>query len=211
MSNGDGNLSWLVGLYYFEQTAQWNWTERVDDTVEVPHWDRLGEYSSDSLGVFGQATYAFTDRVRVTAGYRYAKDTKTQKDQLDWSVFPPVQDPGTGDGGEWTKNLWKLGADFDVSDNSMMYATASTGYRAGGINFIAPNVPLTYDPETVTAYEIGIKSTLADGSVQLNVAAYLNQYRDMQAQSFISLGGAGVSEFTQRTAASWMPPASKPS
>ena len=79
----------------------------------------------------------------------------------------------------------------------MVYGVASTGYRAGGINFIAPNVPLSYAPEEVTAFEAGLKSTLQDGRLVMNAAAFANQYRDMHAQSFIYLGGGGVSEFTE--------------
>lgn len=79
----------------------------------------------------------------------------------------------------------------------MAYLTASTGYRAGGFNPIAQGVPPIYQPETVLAIEAGLKNTLMGGAMVLNLAAYLNQYRDMHAQSFIALGAGGVSEFTE--------------
>jgi outer membrane receptor protein involved in Fe transport len=80
----------------------------------------------------------------------------------------------------------------------MAYGPVSTGYRAGGINFIAAEVPLTYDPETVTAYEIGYKSSWMDNALVVNLAAYYNQFEDMQAQSFAILGEDNVvSEFTE--------------
>ena len=170
VSNGDGPLEWLVGAYYFEMESAWNWLERTDGEFEIPHWDRVGDYLSDSTGLFVNARYALSDNVRLLGGYRYAEDTKTKKDQLDWSVWPPVPAAGTGEEGEWDDDLWKLGVEFDVSDDSMAFAQVSTGYRAGGINFIADNVPLTYDPETVTAYELGYKSTWLDNTLVFNLS-----------------------------------------
>ncbi|MEH6587949.1 MAG: TonB-dependent receptor [Halioglobus sp.] len=198
VSNGDGPLEWMVGGYYFEMESAWNWLERVDGGFEIPHWDRVGDYLSDSTGLFVNAAYALTDNMRVLGGYRYAEDSKEKKDQLDWSVWPPVAAPGTGETGEWDDDLWKLGVEYDLSDDSMTFAQVSTGYRAGGINFIAPDVPLTYDPESVTAYEIGYKSTWLDNTLVFNTALYYNDYQDMQAQSFAILGEDNVvSEFTE--------------
>jgi len=196
LSNNDSALEWMLGIYLYDQTANWNWQDMENGEWSDPHWDQQGDYLSDSTGYFGNATYAISDTVRIVAGLRFAEDTKTQKDLLDWGVFPPEQVPGTGVGGEWDKTLWKAGIEVDFNDDMMGYFTASTGYRAGGINFTDPDVPQLYEPEEVTALEVGLKSTLADGRVVLNLAAYSNQYRDMQAQSFVS-GPAGVLEFTE--------------
>ena len=196
LSSNDSALEWMLGIYYFDQTANWNWQWMVDGVWEVPHWDTQGDYLSDSTGYFANATYAISDTVRIIGGLRYSEDSKTQKDALDWSVFPPVQDPGTGVGGEWDKTLWKAGIEVDFNENMMGYFTASTGYRAGGINITDPNIPQLFDAEEVTAYEVGLKSTLADGTIVLNLAAYSNQYRDMQAQSFVIQGGNAF-EFTE--------------
>jgi outer membrane receptor protein involved in Fe transport len=198
VSNGDGPLEWLVGAYYFEMESAWNWLERTDGEFEIPHWDRVGDYTSDSLGVFVHGAYALTDNLRVVGGYRYAEDNKQKKDQLDWSEWPPVPAPGTGEEGSWDDDLWKAGVEYDLSEDAMTYAQVSTGYRAGGINFIAEGVPLTYGPESVTAYEIGYKSVWADNSLVFNTAIYYNDYEDMQAQSFAILGEDDVvSEFTE--------------
>ena len=198
VSNSDGALEWMAGAYYFEQESDWTWLELVDGNYGVPHWDRVGEYTSDSTGFFANATYSFTDNLRGHLGYRYAEDSKQKKNQLDWSVFPPVPAPGTGEEGEWDDDLYKVAVEYDLTEDSMTYAQVSTGYRAGGINFIADDVPLTYDPETVTAYEIGYKSTWMENTLVFNVAAYFNEYEDMQAQSFAILGDDDVvTEFTE--------------
>ena len=197
VSNTEGSLEWMLGYYYYELTANWNWNALENGQWIEPYWDRQGDYVSDSVGYFANASYSLTDELRFIGGLRYAEDTKGQRDPLDWSVWPPVPRPGDGEQGEWDKTLWKAGIEFDVNPDVMVYGVASTGYRAGGINFIAEGVPLSYAPEEVTAYEAGIKSTLQDGRLVVNAAAFMNQYRDMHAQSFIYLGGGGVSEFTE--------------
>lgn len=196
ISNGDGPLQWLLGAYYYEQEANWNWQEFDNGKKDVPHWDRQGDYLSDSEGYFANASYSVLDNLRVLGGVRFAKDSKRQRDPLDWSVWPPVPLAGQGDNGNWDKTLWKAGMEFDLVDDIMLYATASTGYRAGGINFRAEGVPLTYDPEEVIAYEAGLKSRLLDNTMTLNVSAYLNEYTDLQAQSFVIFNDV-VSEFTE--------------
>lgn len=197
VSNTEGSLEWMLGYYYYELTANWNWNALENGQWIEPYWDRQGDYVSDSVGYFANASYSLTDELRVIGGLRYAEDTKGQRDPLDWSVWPPVPRPGDGEQGEWDKTLWKAGIEFDMNPDLMVYGVASTGYRAGGINFIADGVPLSYAPEEVTAYEAGIKSTLQEGRLVVNAAAFMNQYRDMHAQSFIYLGGGGVSEFTE--------------
>lgn len=198
VSNTSGRLDWLLGLYWYEQTANWNWLDLVNGVPEIPHWDRQGDYISDSFGAFAHATWHLNDDWRLVGGLRYAEDGKTQKDALDWSVWPPVPDPGTGLDASWDKVLWKAGGEYDISENVMTYLTASTGYRAGGFNSSIPGVPETYDPEEVLAWELGFKNFLLNGSMTLNVAAYYNDFSDMQAQSFVALpGDTAVTEYTE--------------
>ncbi|GAB2519013.1 TonB-dependent receptor [Microbulbifer agarilyticus] len=204
-SNGEGVLDWMIGAYWFEQTSGWNWLEREEGTPEVPHWDNQGDYTSESVGYFGNATLHATDDLRLVAGVRYAEDSKQQRDPLDWEnwafnealdEWTPLVLEGQGVPGDWDDILWKGAVELDLNDDMMVYGQVSTGYRAGGINFIMEGVPLTYDPETVKAWELGYKSSWMDNALVLNVATYLNQYRNMQAQSFEVINDS-VTEFTE--------------
>jgi outer membrane receptor protein involved in Fe transport len=197
LSNSDGRLEWLVGAYLYEQNANWNWLVMLDGVVSEPHWDTQGDYVSESTGFFGNAKFSVTDRFRLIAGLRDNEDTKQLKDPFDWSVFPPVPLENQGQKESWSKTLWKAGMEFDLSEASLLYLTGSTGYRAGGTNPSGAGIPPTYGPEDVTAYELGLKTTILDGRMRLNMAAYLNQYREMHMQSFVDLGGSAVAEFTQ--------------
>lgn len=84
------------------------------------------------------------------------------------------------------KPTWTLAVDHDLFDNTLIYATARSGYRSGAINSSAinPNV-ITAQPEKVQDYEIGVKSDWFLGGVPLrtNLAVYTSDYRDIQIQT----------------------------
>jgi len=88
----------------------------------------------------------------------------------------------------WNKVTWKAGLEWDVSDDAMAYFTASTGFLSGNAQG-AFNGSDNYDERLVDAYEIGLKSTLLDGSVRFNVAAYYNDFADLLSTSFVDTGG----------------------
>lgn len=172
-SNNGGPLEWLLGAYYFEQTDDWNFGF-LNDGVYVPYYVNSDFFQSKSRALFGQATYSLSDKLRVIGGLRYAEDEKSNR--------------FTTDSDKWDKLLYKVGVEYDLDADVMMYGTVSTGYRTGGVNgsgLVAAGAPPIYDPETVTAYEIGLKSVLANGDLIFNMAAYYNQFRDMHAQSFV--------------------------
>jgi iron complex outermembrane recepter protein len=84
------------------------------------------------------------------------------------------------------KPTWTLAVDHDLFDNTLVYATARSGYRSGAINSSAINpTVVTAQPEEVQDYEIGVKSDWSLGGVPLrtNLALYLSDYRDIQIQT----------------------------
>ena len=83
---------------------------------------------------------------------------------------------------------------YDLNDNSMVYAGVATGFKSGGFNNTGGNVA-SYDPETVTTYSLGYKSTLFDNTLRLNTELFYNDYEDKQLASITLSGG----ELTQLT------------
>ena len=82
---------------------------------------------------------------------------------------------------KWSEFTPSAKLSFRASDNTLLYAGVSTGFKSGGFTFSgrAYNA-LTYEPETVTTYSLGLKTTLADGSLRFNAEAFLNDYQDKQ-------------------------------
>lgn len=86
------------------------------------------------------------------------------------------------DSGSYSKLTWKVGAEYDVTPDNLLYATVETGYRAGGFQLATGNT--TYDPENITAYSIGSKNRFLDDRLQLNLEAFWWKYRDQQVTYF---------------------------
>jgi len=182
-SNGDGPLHWLAGFYYSDRTADWKYLEELNGDFEQPGWDTQGDYKTSTTAVFGQVTYDVTDRFRATGGLRWNDEEKTQR---------------TGVKGSWDDVLWKAALEYDISDEMMAWFSVSTGYRAGGNN-TAPGVNPAWDPEKLTAWELGLKSVLAEGAIHLNTSFWYNDFSDVQSQSFLVMPYPGSPEATEYT------------
>ncbi|MGC3981497.1 MAG: TonB-dependent receptor [Steroidobacteraceae bacterium] len=82
-------------------------------------------------------------------------------------------------GGEFsnTNTSGKLGFEFDVSQDSMLYLTAKQGFRSGGLT---AGTETTYQPEKLLAYELGSRNRFLDGKLQVNLSAFKWDYEDQQ-------------------------------
>jgi iron complex outermembrane recepter protein len=201
-STGKGPLQWILGAYYFDE-----------DQSDVLFINNVGGspnnvvgantyISSTSYAAFGQATFAVSDSFKLIAGARYSRDEKKRFGYTvvapGLTVAPNPLPPGTSytnDAG-WGRFNWKLGFDYDLNDDAMLYATVSTGYRAGGFN---TSSEVSYNPENITAYEIGLKSDLLDKRLRLNFAGFYYNYKDLQVTSPRELNGR-IQAFTQNAA-----------
>ncbi len=194
LSMGDSRLHYTVGAFYekIEFTYQLNFFQQgMSEAVWVTGipdlYFRTWQTREDSqFALFGEVTFDLTDSVSVTGGVRYFDEEGTVQGVVGWdnTVFDP---PGTWDTFIDSKvsnddAIFKANVTWTVTDDVMLYATWSEGYRAGGINR-DPGLPpsaLTWIPDIMTNYEIGWKTTLANGRVRLNGAAYLMEWDDVQ-------------------------------
>ena len=91
---------------------------------------------------------------------------------------------------EWSEFTPSVKLSFRPSDNTMIYGGAATGFKSGNFTFSGPDfMAPAYDPETVTTYSLGIKSTLLGGSLRINAEAFLNDYEDKQVTVIALEGG----------------------
>lgn len=182
-SNESTPLSWIVGGYYYRGV---NRTGLAFFTTIDQH------VVTTSYAAFGQSTYSFSDRFRLTGGLRFTRDEKTEDgiNTLGGVVISEINDIGWS----WDNWTWRAGAEFDVTPESMFYGSVSTGFKAGGTSLVAGPAAV-FDPEKLTAYEVGLKNRLFDRSVILNLSAYYYDYTNYQA-SFTApnpaFGGAQV-------------------
>lgn len=190
ISNLRGPFQYIVGAYYFQEDAfrrSQFFQSRYDIIARgagVPSGFEVGgTISSESYAIFTQASYAFTDRLKLTAGVRYTND---RKDGVN-SGFQFGPRPYSGPvGAAFDKVTYRVALDYKVTDDILAYASYSTGYKSGGINQVTnPNVANpVFAPETVSAVELGLKTQLLDRRLQLNTALYRNEYQDLQFSIF---------------------------
>lgn len=167
---------------------------------------------SESKGVFGQLSYEIIPDLKLTGGIRYSHDLKSRVGQTV-IIFPaPVGTVPTQQNTarrNFSKVTWRAGLDYNIGD-TLLYATVSTGYKAGGFNdgceagtgtgCTLSADDLYYDPETLTAYEAGVKTRFADGAVRINASVFHYDYKGLQL-SFQSNSCGGPCQMTTNAGA----------
>jgi iron complex outermembrane receptor protein len=191
------SLKWLGGVYYFNehQTVNLgvNFTP-LELTVAVP------DLHTGSVAGFTQGTYSVTDSFRVIAGVRYSSEQQSGYG-VDTYTSPFVGPlPYNADVRSHSTD-WKAGLEYDLAPDHMLYATASSGYKAGGW-FPSPAGPLgtnTYLPEHLKAYDLGLRNQFFQRSLQINLEGFYWDYTDKQ-ETFLGLDGIGVLDNVTRNA-----------
>ena len=147
----------------------------LDDPDIVPPLLSIGQ-ESKSTALFGQTDIHLNEQVALVVGGRVNTDRK------EVGIIRP-NGFREGDDVDWDEFTWKLGINYFVHDDLMLYANAATGYKGGGYNSRAtlPQNVGPYQPETLLAYEAGMKGDFADGRVRVNTAAFIGNYEDVQS------------------------------
>ncbi|MEE8308718.1 MAG: TonB-dependent receptor, partial [Gammaproteobacteria bacterium] len=148
------------------------------------HFRTAQDRENTQFAVFGELTYDFTDSVSGTVGARWFDEEETLTGVVGYGTDAgpgfdtPVDSKFTND-----DQIFKLNVTWRVTDDALLYATWSEGYRPGGVNREASfqdTVLETYIPDLMTNYEIGWKTQWMDGQLRFNGAAYLMEWDDVQ-------------------------------
>ncbi len=177
-------LKWVVGAYYYNfgqhmlQALQQCMTPTCNSA-------QMYDQTNESEAAFGQTTVRLAEGFRVIAGARYTHETITGAISPFVTGNPPLvpvsaslaETPNTPV--SYDSFTWKTGFEYDVAPNSMAYFTASTGFKAGGVESITTGVQ-AYQPEKLTAYELGIKNQFFDNRVRVNLDVFDWEYTNQQ-------------------------------
>lgn len=199
LANTADDWNWVTGLYYFDEsvTADQFFDQASNGTLIQSNLD------TTSYAAFGQVTYSITDTFRLTGGLRYTKDSKEQQTYAETRPFTGFVPPGPPDftpiiatipthavsDVDFTKTTWKAGVEFDVADQSLLYASIATGFKSG-ILYSATGRNYS-EPEDLTAYTVGSKNRFLGNTVQLNLEAF---YWDYEDQHIAHLGPVQVAQ-----------------
>lgn len=203
LSPSGSSLQWILGAFYMDSFSIYNPIQLAFGNI-APTQDRYGQQSLKSLAGFGQATYEIFPDTKLTAGVRYTQDKlkassfavarRTTATQVDGQVLQNVPEQSTKQG-RWT---WRAALDHKFTDDVLAYASISSGYKAGNYNIQAlclaagPSgscarvAPPTL-PETLTSYEVGLKTSPFDRAVTLNLSAFYYDYKNLQVQTVVQI------------------------
>ncbi|MEM0929350.1 MAG: TonB-dependent receptor [Pseudomonadota bacterium] len=177
VSPDDQPFRWIAGAYYLETERDLLTRVFVDIDNDPGQFhdgiilvDRGEDNDNTAWALFGQAELDVTDRLVVQVGARYDED---EREQVDPAA------PGSERSDTFSSFQPKVTASYDIADDILGYFTYSTGFRSGGFN--APGVVLEeFDDETLTNYELGLKTQFLDGRVTANLAGFLSESEDFQ-------------------------------
>jgi iron complex outermembrane recepter protein len=216
---GDGPLQAQVGAYYFKEKSGIAFFINNLTAFGFPLNSRFGfpqdPTIAENKSVFGQATYEIVPNVKFTGGVRYSRDLKSRVGNTVLDIYNRVTssyDVGTrlvrnifqnnNAKRTFSKVTWRAGIDYD-SPLGLVFASVSTGYKAGGFNdgcetppvgqpnpanCALPAAALYYDPETLTAYEAGFKFRFGS-ALRLNGTVFHYDYKGLQLSQISTLCG----------------------
>ncbi|PCI44964.1 MAG: hypothetical protein COB49_10575 [Alphaproteobacteria bacterium] len=171
----DDKLDWVVGLYYFKENGQFD-SDIVLTGIPITIFTKS---DTKSYAAYAQGTYHISDKFNITGGIRWTSETKGV--DVD-TFFGPFQLVNDAKNKKFTAFSPKVGLDYQASDDLLVYASVSRGFRSGGFNGrpFSPTDLTPFDEEKTTAYEVGFKADMMEKTVRLNVAGFYTDYKDIQ-------------------------------
>lgn len=197
-------IQWIIGGYYtrekggeveylpsFTPSGQ-QLPSPQNDIIDGPVFSQV----LSEVAAFGNLTFKITDRWDITAGERYSRyrisDNLSQQAGVlggcglaDNGLCPLIVIPGGSAG----VNVWMGNIRFHLSDDTLLYVRASTGYQPGF--FYAPLTPAqsgVVRPSKTTNYEVGFKGRFLDGRLELDAAGFYIDWKDIQFDELTSQG-----------------------
>lgn len=183
-------IDFTVGGFYSDQRSTYFTRQDIRYIAPGLNFQFLGNdpVNADSKAVFGTVIARPIDGLTLTGGVRYTEEHKDYtfvRLNYDRSVsyFLGALNgvKATFDG---NRVDWRVSADYRFSPQVLAYVTVGTGFKGGGVTarpFDAPQaLNGSFGPETVTAYEVGLKTDLFDRRLRVNISGFYNDYQDVQ-------------------------------
>lgn len=192
----DGDLNWIIGGFYFRESGD----QSITDDLPIFFLNNLDptflSIKTESYAAFAQVDFAITDRATITLGGRYSEDHKDFDASIQSGFGLPNPRTSVALNEKFSSFTPKIGLDYKLTDNLFGYASVSKGFKAGGFNGLSILNPAVlaavYQPQTVWAYEGGLKSTFMDGSGRANITVFYNDVSDLQQTSLIGPGSFAI-------------------
>jgi iron complex outermembrane receptor protein len=192
-------MEWTAGYFSFN-------SEDLNSNISVLYpclnatacIDRVDTQTTENTGIFLNTVTDLTDKMSLTVGLRHTEDDKEilQERYSRAGVYCCGFDPATPVFASSSETDPMVSLSYQLRDNLMLYGTYQEGFRGGGTTArptATTRVP--FGPETLSNFEVGLKSDVLEGQMRLNVSLFDMDYEDMQ------IGTAGQDQFGQ---AAWV-------
>jgi len=197
-STGNAPLQWIAGVFYANLHSAFIDTNQAialgDPTVfayaaNSPNgivYDSNNPYKIDQFAIFGEASYAFANHIKVTAGARYfSYKSEVHERQNGLAANTGTEEPVTPSFSASADGVSpKVNVAWEPTGNYTMYAQIAKGFRPGGFNLPLPSTCAVsqevYGPDTSWDYELGEKARLAGGRLSINADYYYIKWNDVQ-------------------------------
>ena len=196
-SDTDGPFSWQAGFFYFDSSLEVE-TESFASFgfLGNPPQNTIIRHENQAWALFGQGSWAATDRLTLTAGVRYTDDQRNYEVLQFGQLWLDIGIPTFGGlpvDVSADNVSWDLSANIAASDTSSFYGRIASGFRAQSIqgrDVAFLEFPTVADPETILSFEAGYKADLLENRMRVNFAVFYYTVDDMQLSI---IGGASNS------------------
>jgi len=211
-STNEGPFQWIAGIYYTDTERSFKFSEFLSGLDEYNGIDRsvsggnVDEGYRENLGneyeeiaVFGELSYDVTPAWNVTVGgrlFNYKDRAIAQIRDYSFDLVDNNVDVTRKDSGQ---SFFKFNTSYDITDDALVYATVSQGFRRGGTNgfrnigerIVAPDVQV-FRPDSTTNYEVGLKGFFADRRISLQADLFQIEWEDVQTYFSQTVNGFPV-------------------
>ena len=196
-----GRLTTIAGAYYFRETIDYPLS--VENRTAGTATTSLPHVVTESFAFFQQSDFDVTDSLTATFGIRYTEEDK------EFSQYHYIRSLATGlpagpiaeydTEGKYKAWTPKFGLEWTPTEDLMLYASASRGFKSGGFINSSRDPNQGFGPEKLWAYEVGAKSQWLDRRLTLNLSAFYYDYTDLQVNFFIAPGQTDIRNAAEAT------------
>lgn len=205
-------IVWQVGAFYSDDTVTTDYSGNLQALLNTTSFTTT-DLKANSKAVFANVEWPIANDMTLITGLRATKEDKSNKaattdlvseppaSNLSGAPFgsPPVELASVDESINDTSVDWKIGLNWDLADSQMVYLSASQGTKSGGFftGLATSDAQLEpYDPETLYAYEIGLKGRLVDYGLTYEASVFYYDYQDVQTYITDSSGAVPVNRLS---------------
>lgn len=185
VSDAAGRLDWTIGAFYKHDELVIANSTVTSPALPVSVFELRVDETATQWAVFGEVDFALTPRLHAVAGLRYFSEDRDIRSTIS-GLLPLLLSGASANDLPVNSSedvlTAKFSAYYEASDDVLVYGTASSGFRAGGINpnaFLFPGAPTSFGPETLWNYELGARTSWFGNRLIVNLAVFDIEWDDV--------------------------------